>query len=120
MGILLRAQKQAHWSLAVLSGALEFDWSLSRGSTDYFILMCAKYATYSGPDGSLLVLQGVSIADDAAMIFEKMDKLTVLLSCAREIWYTFGANFRPGCKFLVLQIVSVADNSVTVFLTGTN
>jgi hypothetical protein len=29
----------------------------------------SKYATYSGPDASLLVLQHVSIADDSVMVF---------------------------------------------------
>jgi hypothetical protein len=38
-----------------------------KGSTDDYALLSAKYATYSGPDGSLLILQCVSIADDLVM-----------------------------------------------------
>jgi hypothetical protein len=40
---------------------------LSRGASDDCALLCAKCATYSGPDGSLLVLQDVSIADYLVM-----------------------------------------------------
>jgi hypothetical protein len=36
---------------------------LSRGLTDDCHILCAKCTTYLGPDGSLLVLQRVSIAD---------------------------------------------------------
>jgi hypothetical protein len=98
MGILLRAQKQAHWSLACLSGALEFDWSLSRGSTDDCISLRAKYATYAGPDGSLLVLH-----DDCISL--------------RAKYATYAG---PDGSLLVLQIVSVADYFVIVIVKQTN
>jgi hypothetical protein len=69
MGLLRRVQTQAHWSLACLSGALESFRSLSEGKTDDWALLYAKYATNSGSDGSLLVLQRVSVADDSGMAF---------------------------------------------------
>jgi hypothetical protein len=44
-------------------------WYSFNGATDDRALLRSKYATYSGLDGSLLVLQKVSIADYCVMVF---------------------------------------------------
>jgi hypothetical protein len=43
---------------------LSISWPCSHGPTDVCALLRAKCATHPGPDGSLLVLQEVSVADD--------------------------------------------------------
>jgi hypothetical protein len=49
------------------------------------LFLRAKCATRSGPDGSLLVLKRVSIADDFGMVF---DTLTIV-DGARVLYFVF-------------------------------
>jgi hypothetical protein len=83
-------------------------------------LLRAKCATYSGPDGSILVLQGVSIADDFAMDFVKRTNVNCLL-CFRRLKETgrtvngvFAASPRTSTLVPRLFVRCFGFNSIVV------
>jgi hypothetical protein len=100
-------------------------WSLSRAPIDVFALLRTKCATYSGPNGSLSVLQGVSNADDFfVMAFVKRTNVNVLL-CFRRSKET-GRNVNgasaasPKTSTLVPRLFVRCIGVISVFVKVTN
>jgi hypothetical protein len=98
--------------------------SYSLAPTDVFALLRAKYATYLGPDGSLLVLQGVSSADVFVMFFVNRNNVNCLLCFRRlkETGRTANGDFAasPKTSTLVPRLFVRCIGVISVVLTRTN
>jgi hypothetical protein len=83
------------------------------------VLSCARNAPhFRARNGSLLVLQLVSIADDFVMVFDMGTTSNIhVCSFSRAKRATCSG---PDGSLLMLQIVSIADALVMVLDTGTN
>jgi hypothetical protein len=98
--------------------------SLSGGPTDLFALLRAKCGSYSGLDGTLLVLQGVSSADDFVMVFVNRTNMNCLLCFRRlkETGRTANGDFAasPKTSTLVPRLFARCSRVISVVVTEIN